>query len=162
MPLAYIGLGANLGDAAANVEAAIERLGEAGTVRARSRLYRSEPWGERAQPQFVNAVALLETALSPRALLAKLKAIESAMGRTATYRWGPRRIDLDILTYGDLRIDEPELIVPHPRLAERAFVLVPLAELDAAYAPLRDALQDSERAGVRSLNEGLGGAGSTG
>lgn len=152
MPLAYIGLGANLGDAAANVEAAIERLDGAGRVRARSHLYRTAPWGETAQPEFVNAVAALETELTPHALLAALKAIEGALGRTQTYRWGPRRIDLDILTYDGLHITGPELTIPHPRLAERAFVLIPLAELDAAYAPLRDALPDSALAGVTLLS----------
>jgi 2-amino-4-hydroxy-6-hydroxymethyldihydropteridine diphosphokinase len=148
VPLAYVGLGANLDNAAATVEAAIARLAEAGTVRARSRLYRTKPWGEEAQPEFVNAVVALDTRLRPRELLAALKRLESELGRTPTYRWGPRRIDLDILTYGDERVDEEDLTVPHPRIAERAFVLVPLAELDAEYAPLRDALSAAERGGV--------------
>jgi 2-amino-4-hydroxy-6-hydroxymethyldihydropteridine diphosphokinase len=153
LPLAYIGVGANLDDAAGSVEAAIARLAEAGTVRVRSRLYRTKPWGEEAQPDFVNAVAGLDTELRPRELLAALQRLERELGRTPSYRWGPRRIDLDILTYGDERVDDEDLKVPHPRLAERAFVLVPLAELDAEYAPLRDALSQDERDGVRPLSE---------
>ena len=118
---------------------------------ARSRLYRTPAWGETGQPDFVNAAALLETALSPRALLAALKAIETELGRTPTYRWGPRVVDLDILAYGDERVAEPDLTIPHARLAERAFALVPLAEIDIAYATLRDALPEEDRRGVEPI-----------
>ncbi|HXF33613.1 MAG TPA: 2-amino-4-hydroxy-6-hydroxymethyldihydropteridine diphosphokinase [Candidatus Acidoferrales bacterium] len=141
---AYIGLGSNQGDPAGNVESAIGRLAGLGAVARRSRLYRTAPWGVTDQPEFVNAVAALDTDMDPRALLAALKEIETDLGRTPTYRWGPRVIDLDILTYGAERLDEPDLIVPHPRLRERAFVLVPLAEIDPAYAALRDALPERE------------------
>jgi 2-amino-4-hydroxy-6-hydroxymethyldihydropteridine diphosphokinase len=151
VPRAAIGIGSNVGDAAANVRLAFERLAGVGTVLARSALYRSEPWGVTAQEPFVNAVASVETALDPHALLAALKAIEAEAGRTPTYRWGPRVLDLDILTYGRQRLDDPDLIVPHPRLHERAFALVPLAEVDAAYAPLRDRLPPGERAKVVEL-----------
>ncbi|MDB5026781.1 MAG: 2-amino-4-hydroxy-6-hydroxymethyldihydropteridine pyrophosphokinae, partial [Candidatus Eremiobacteraeota bacterium] len=115
MPRAAIGIGSNVGDAAANVRRAFERLAGVGTVLARSALYRSEAWGVTAQEPFVNAVASVETALDPHALLAALKAIEAEAGRTPTYRWGPRVLDLDILTYGRQRLDDPDLIVPHPR-----------------------------------------------
>jgi len=142
--LAYIGIGSNQGNPPANVETAIVRLDALGSIVKRSLLYRTKPWGETEQADFINAVAALETVLDPRALLRGLKEIERELGRTTTYRWGPRTIDLDILTYGDERINEPDLVVPHPHLAERAFVLVPLAEIDPAYAPLRDALAADE------------------
>jgi 2-amino-4-hydroxy-6-hydroxymethyldihydropteridine diphosphokinase len=144
----YIGIGSNQGDAAASVEAAIGRLAGVAKLVRRSKLYRTKAWGVADQPDFVNAVALLETQLPARALLLALKRIENELGRTTSYRWGPRTIDLDILTYGDERIDEPDLVVPHPYLAERAFVLVPLAELDPAYEPLRDALSEEQRGSV--------------
>jgi 2-amino-4-hydroxy-6-hydroxymethyldihydropteridine diphosphokinase len=151
MARAAIGIGSNVGDPAATVRRAFERLGEVGTVVARSALYRTEPWGVAEQAPFVNAAALVETALDPRALLAELKRIEAEEGRVTTFRWGPRVLDLDILTYDAVRLDDPELTVPHPRLHERAFALVPLAEIDPRYAPLRDALPPGERAGVVEL-----------
>jgi 2-amino-4-hydroxy-6-hydroxymethyldihydropteridine diphosphokinase len=137
---AAIGIGSNLGDAAANVERAVACLGACGEVTARSSLYRTKAWGERGQPDFVNAAVLLETELAPRPLLAALKTIERDLGRTPSYRWGPRAIDLDILTFGGCRVSEPELTIPHPRLLDRAFVLVPLAEIDGTFAAARDAL----------------------
>lgn len=117
-------------------------------MRARSALYRTAPWGGVEQDAFVNAVALVETALAPRALLAALKRIEVEEGRVAAVRWGPRALDLDILTYDELELCEPDLVIPHAHLRERAFALVPLAEIDARFAPLRDALPPGERAGV--------------
>jgi 2-amino-4-hydroxy-6-hydroxymethyldihydropteridine diphosphokinase len=105
------------------------------------------------QPDFVNAVALLETSLEPAALLAALKAIEAELGRRPTFRWGPRAIDLDILTYGNERIEQPGLVIPHERLAERAFVLVPLAEIDPRFAAARDALPPEALAEVEPLSE---------
>lgn len=152
MALAAIGIGSNVGDAAAHVRRAFERLSEAGTVAARSSLYRSAPWGVTDQPPFVNAAALVETALDPRALLVALKRIEADEGRVETYRWGPRVLDLDILAYGEERIDEPDLTIPHARLRERAFALVPLAEVDPRWVPLRDALPPGERATVVELD----------
>jgi 2-amino-4-hydroxy-6-hydroxymethyldihydropteridine diphosphokinase len=141
--LAYIGIGSNQGNARENVERAISALQALGTVTKRSRFYRTKPWGETEQPDFSNAVVALETSLAARALLEALKKIEGDMGRTPTYRWGPRAIDLDILTFGVERIGEPDLVVPHPHLAERAFVLVPLAEIDPSYKPLLDRLLQS-------------------
>ncbi len=148
---AYVGLGANLGEPARNVERAIDLLGELGTVAARSSLYRTRPWGKADQPWFVNAVARLETALAPSALLAALRAMERRLGRVPGERWGPRIIDLDLLTYDGLETDEPGLRVPHPHLRERAFVLVPLAEIDEGFAALRDGLDAWELAGVVRL-----------
>ncbi|MEO6836264.1 MAG: 2-amino-4-hydroxy-6-hydroxymethyldihydropteridine diphosphokinase [Candidatus Tumulicola sp.] len=149
---AFVGLGANLGDAVENVERALAALGEIGTVLARSSLYRTRPWGKTDQPEFVNAVAQLETNLDPNGLLAALQAIEVRLGRVSGgERWGARVIDLDVLSYDDRCIDEPGLRVPHPRMRERAFVLVPLAEIDSAYASFRDALPASELAGVECI-----------
>jgi len=145
---AAIGLGSNLGDSLAIVRAALGRLADVGQVVARSALYHSAPWGVTDQPPFVNAAALVDTALAPHDLLAALQRIEAEAGRVRTYRWGPRVLDLDILTYGELAVDAPDLVIPHPRLAERAFVLVPLAEIDARFVALRDALPPGERAQV--------------
>ncbi|HTD38794.1 MAG TPA: 2-amino-4-hydroxy-6-hydroxymethyldihydropteridine diphosphokinase [Candidatus Limnocylindrales bacterium] len=151
MTVAAIGIGSNAGDARARVRDAFDRLAGLGTVIARSSLYGTEPWGVTDQPAFVNAAASLDTALPPRALLAALKRIEDEAGRVPTYRWGPRVLDLDILTYGELQVDEPDLVIPHARLRERAFALVPLADIDPRYAELRDALPPGERAGVVEL-----------
>lgn len=151
MPIAAIGIGSNVGDSPAIVRRAFTRLGELGVVRARSRLYRSAPWGVTDQPPFVNAAVLLETELRPRALLDALKHIEHEEGRSVTYRWGPRVLDLDILTYGDERVEEPDLAIPHARLHERAFVLVPLAEIDPRWIAARDALPPGERGTVVEL-----------
>lgn len=151
VPVAAIGIGSNLGDPAANVRAAFDLLARTGTVLARSSLYRSAAWGVADQPPFVNAAALVDTALEPHALLRALQRLEVEAGRVTTFRWGPRRLDLDILTYADLSVDDPDLVIPHPRLHERAFALVPLAEIDPRLAPLRDALPPGERAGVVEL-----------
>lgn len=151
VPLAAIGIGSNLGDARANVLRAFERLEELGTVTGRSSLYRTQPWGVTDQPAFVNAAALVRTELAPRALLAALKRIEQEHGRAAGPRWGPRTLDLDILTYDELRVDEPDLVIPHARLRERAFALVPLAELDARWRGDVAALAPGERASVVEL-----------
>jgi 2-amino-4-hydroxy-6-hydroxymethyldihydropteridine diphosphokinase len=151
MARAHIGIGSNTGDSLAHVRQAFARLCELGDVVARSSLYRSRAWGVRDQPDFINAVAALETPLSPHELLVALKCFEEEIGRVPTFRWGPRVIDLDILTYDDVCIDEPELVVPHPRMGERAFVLVPLAEIDATYDATRDALGEQARAEVERL-----------
>jgi 2-amino-4-hydroxy-6-hydroxymethyldihydropteridine diphosphokinase len=144
MPLARIGIGSNVGDAAANVRAAFEALSAAGVVTARSSLYRTKAWGVTDQADFYNAAALLETTLSPHELLGVLKTIEEEMGRTQTYRWGPRVIDLDILAYDELRIDDAVLTIPHKFLHERAFALVPLVEIDPFFVYLLDELASSE------------------
>jgi 2-amino-4-hydroxy-6-hydroxymethyldihydropteridine diphosphokinase len=129
-------------------------LGELGTVTARSSLYASKAWGVADQPDFVNAAALLETALSPYDLLRELQRLERDLGRVATYRWGPRVIDLDILAYDDLAIDEAQLTIPHARLRERAFALTPLAEIDAAFESALEALDAAARAEVIRFADG--------
>jgi len=153
MPVAAVGLGANVGDCAATIGQAIEALGELGVLRARSRLYRTKAWGITAQPDFLNAAVLLETDLGPRELLAALQGIERKLGRSTTYRWAPRIIALDILTYGDLALDEPELTIPHPHLLERAFALAPLAEIDPAFRPAFAQLTAQARSEVEVLPE---------
>jgi 2-amino-4-hydroxy-6-hydroxymethyldihydropteridine diphosphokinase len=129
--LAYIGLGSNLGDREGTMRAAAARLEELGRVRLSS-VRETEPVGMVDQPRFLNAVAELDTELGARELLERLLATERELGRERRPgdRWGPRTIDLDLLLYGNETIDEPGLQVPHPRLAERRFVLEPLAELD--------------------------------
>ncbi|MGC1421128.1 MAG: 2-amino-4-hydroxy-6-hydroxymethyldihydropteridine diphosphokinase [Terracidiphilus sp.] len=135
MRIAYIALGANLaswaGPPEATLAAAAERLGNLGRITGRSSLYSTEPVGFAEQPRFVNAVVALETELEPRALLNQLLVIEKEFGRdrSASIPNGPRTLDLDILLMGHLEINEPGLELPHPRLAERAFVLVPLHEI---------------------------------
>ena len=132
MTLAAVGLGANLGDVARSVRDAIDALGQLPGTRLvqASRLYRTPAWGVTAQPDFINAVALLDTGLSARALLEALLDIERVHGRVRVdgERWGPRTLDLDLLLHGDAIIDEPGLRVPHPHLHERAFALLPLLE----------------------------------
>lgn len=130
MPEILLGLGGNLGDPAATIHAALGRLDAEGiTILARSRLYRTPPWGPVAQPDFLNSCALARTDFSPRDLLAITQRIETEFGRERRVRWGPRTLDIDILTYGDAMLDEAGLTIPHPRLTERAFVLVPLTEI---------------------------------
>ncbi|HET9673862.1 MAG TPA: 2-amino-4-hydroxy-6-hydroxymethyldihydropteridine diphosphokinase [Gaiellaceae bacterium] len=133
MQLAYIGVGANLGDREATMRAALAALDAAPGVRvvAVSSFVETEPVGYLDQPRFLNAAAAVETDLDARGLLDALLAVERELGRTRDGpRYGPRTIDLDLLLFGDERLDEPGLTVPHPRLHERQFVLDPLAELD--------------------------------
>ena len=133
--VAFVGLGGNLGDAAATLREAFTTLGRLpGTRLLRgSRLYRTPAWGVTAQPDFVNAVAMIETSLLPTVLLQELLRIERDAGRDrladGSDRWGPRTLDLDLLLYGDEVIDTAGLSVPHPHMHERAFVLVPLLEI---------------------------------
>ena len=131
--LAYIGLGANLGDRAATIAAATRALAALDSTRAwrRSGLYRSAPL-DAAGPDYLNAVVELHTTFGPTQLLAALQAIETENGRDRPFRHAPRTLDLDLLLHGDTRLDAPELTLPHPRLHERAFVLVPLVELNPA------------------------------
>jgi len=128
----YVGLGSNLGEREALLNAALQALGalpETRLVRASS-FYDTEPVGEVDQPRFLNAVAQIETSLTARQLLWNLQLVERRFGRERTRRWGPRTLDLDLLLYGSLIVDEPDLQVPHPELLNRSFVLVPLVELD--------------------------------
>jgi 2-amino-4-hydroxy-6-hydroxymethyldihydropteridine diphosphokinase len=129
-----IALGSNLGESRATLEQALEALGRSEGVRLirRSSWYRSAPIGP-VQPDYVNGCALLEVALAPEALLDVLQATENRFGRVRAERWGPRTLDLDLILYGRERINSERLEVPHPRMAERAFVLLPLAEIAAEW-----------------------------
>jgi 2-amino-4-hydroxy-6-hydroxymethyldihydropteridine diphosphokinase len=152
MALARIGLGSNVGDSEFAIDRACAALAALGTLRARSSLYRTKAWGVTDQPDFLNAAVLLETPLSPRELLVALKAAEADLGRVPSFRWGPRAIDLDILAYDDVRVAEPDLVVPHERLFERAFALAPLAEIDPSFAEAYAALPERARAEVRRVD----------
>ena len=134
MTVAYVGLGANLGPREITLQRAVELLAEVNGVDVLtvSQLRETEPVGVVDQPRFLNGAVQVETTLTPRALLDMLFEIERALGRIREERWGPRTVDLDLLVYGDLSVDEPGLRVPHPRLHERRFALEPLAELDPA------------------------------
>ena len=129
---AFVGLGSNLGEREVMIRQALEALSKLPqtTLVKASSLYDTEPVGEVDQPNFLNAVAQIDTELTPRQLLWNLFLIEKRLGRVRTHRWGPRTIDLDLLLYGGLVIEEPDLTVPHSELARRSFVLVPLVELD--------------------------------
>ena len=159
MPRALIALGGNVGDVRATFEKAIGqicRLAKA-TILARSSDYATPPWGEEDQPPFINACIEIDTALDPHALLFTLHKVEQKFGRDRSKerRWGPRTLDLDMIAYDDMSIDKVELTLPHPRLFERAFVLVPLAEI----APdrlirgrrIKDALADLSTEGIERL-----------
>jgi 2-amino-4-hydroxy-6-hydroxymethyldihydropteridine diphosphokinase len=128
---AYLGLGSNLGDRQGNIDEAIRRLEatEGIAVTRRSSTLDTAPVGGPEQPRYLNAACEVETALSPHELLRAALRIERQMGRRRTVRWGPRIIDIDILLFGELIIEDADLVVPHPRLAERGFVLAPLAEI---------------------------------
>jgi 2-amino-4-hydroxy-6-hydroxymethyldihydropteridine diphosphokinase len=146
----YLGLGANLGDRQGNLLRAVELLSQWGQIEELSSLYESEPVGYLEQPPFLNAVCELTTTLTAEELLAVVKNIESALGRTPSFRNAPRPIDIDILFYGEQVMNSPHLTVPHPGLEERAFVLVPLAEI----AP--DLVHPVSGITVREMMERLG------
>lgn len=151
MPLVYIGLGSNLGEREATIRRALALLEARADidVEAVSSLRETDPVGYEDQPRFLNGAAALRTELAPRALLQQLHEVERELGRDRTGpRFGPRTIDLDLLLYGDERIDEPGLEIPHPRLAARRFVLEPLAELD-------ESLEVPGRGPIRALLAGL-------
>jgi len=156
---ALIGLGGNVGDVRATLAQAIARFADGKDVRltARSSDYATPPWGVTDQPPFINCTIAVETALVPQALLARALEVERALGRDRAHeqRWGPRRIDIDLLAYDDVALDEPGLTLPHPRLFERAFVLVPLAEIVPERliggVPVRAALAQIDASGVIRL-----------
>ncbi len=129
MAVVFLGLGTNLGSRAENLTAAREQLAAKLRVLRASSVYETEPWGFREQPAFLNQVLQVETDLSPARLLRYLKRLEKQLGRTKSFRYGPRLIDIDILFYAQVVINTRRLQIPHPRLPERAFVLVPLAEI---------------------------------
>jgi 2-amino-4-hydroxy-6-hydroxymethyldihydropteridine diphosphokinase len=150
MVKAAIGLGSNIDNPIAHVQVAIARLAAIGELIAQSSLYGSKPWGVRDQPDFINACAIISVNCTARELLEQLLTLERDMGRerAGALRWGPRLIDLDILTFGDEQIDEPNLTVPHKHMLERAFVLAPLAEIDPSYELALAKLSIADRAEV--------------
>ena len=125
----FLGLGTNLGDRIANLQAALAGLAKKLVITAVSPIYQTPPWGDTNQPDFLNLCLAAETDLSPEALLVFFKNLEVELGRKPTRRWGPRLIDIDLLFYADQIIETEKLTIPHPRLAERAFVLRPLADI---------------------------------
>ena len=133
MPEALVAFGGNVGDVRDTIDRAIARLCDGKAIRllARSSDYETPPWGVTDQPPFVNCVISVETAMTPYDLIKRAQVIEVALGRDRAKetRWGPRTIDIDLLTYADLALDTPELTLPHPRLFERAFMLLPLADI---------------------------------
>jgi 2-amino-4-hydroxy-6-hydroxymethyldihydropteridine diphosphokinase len=150
---AFAGIGSNVGDRLEYLRSAVARL--PGVVRT-SRVYETDPVGPE-QPDFLNAVVELETDLAPRELLDVFKRVERELGRTPTERWGPREIDIDLLLYGDERIDEPDLRVPHMQLVKRAFVLVPLAEIAPdvvvpGAGAVRELREKADASGVRETD----------
>ena len=156
---AFIALGGNVGDVRSTFDQAIALLcdGRAIRLKARSSDYRTPPWGVTDQPPFVNAVIEVVTSLGPHDLLARAQQCERAFGRDRAQeqRWGPRTIDIDLLAYDDAVINDAELILPHPRLFERGFVLVPLAEIapgrEIDGVVIRDALARVEQTGIEKL-----------
>lgn len=129
----YLALGTNLGERLENLRTAIQSMPPEIQVLEESHIYETPPWGYEDQPSFLNMVIKAETDLKPESLLTYLKQLEVELGREQNFRWGPRLIDLDILFYDDLVIDTPPLVIPHPRLHERGFVLVPLVDVAADY-----------------------------
>jgi 2-amino-4-hydroxy-6-hydroxymethyldihydropteridine diphosphokinase len=133
MAEALLALGGNVGDVRATFDHAVVMLCDGGELRllARSSDYRTPPWGVTDQPAFVNCCLRIDTSVTPRTLLARAQGVETALGRDRAreQRWGPRTIDIDLIAYDDVRLDEPDFALPHPRALERAFVLVPLAEI---------------------------------
>jgi 2-amino-4-hydroxy-6-hydroxymethyldihydropteridine diphosphokinase len=159
MAEALIALGGNVGDVRATFDRALATFCDGNDVRltARSSDYSTPPWGVEDQPAFVNCCISVETRLPPKALLARAQATERAFGRDRAHeqRWGPRTLDIDLIAYDDVTMDEPDLTLPHPRLFERAFVLIPLIEIvpDRAIAgvPLTDALARIDATGITKL-----------
>jgi 2-amino-4-hydroxy-6-hydroxymethyldihydropteridine diphosphokinase len=156
---AFIALGGNVGDVRSTFDQAIALLcdGRAVRLKARSSDYRTPPWGVINQPPFVNAVIAVVTSLGPHELLARAQECERALGRDRTRegRWGPRTVDIDLLAYDDVALNDADLTLPHPRLFERGFVLVPLAEItpdrEIGGVVVRDALAAVDKSGIEKL-----------
>ncbi len=147
MTRAYLGIGSNLGERLAYLQLAVDELAAADgvTVVGVSPVYETAPVGGPEQPDYLNAVVAVDTTLTAHELLRVAQAVETEAERVRSVRWGPRTLDVDVLLVGDERIDTPDLVVPHPRLAERAFVVVPLADLDPAWRSRIPADSDSVR-----------------
>ena len=158
---AWLGLGSNLQQPVAQLDDALRRLASHAEIALLkvSHFYRTPPWGDERQDEFINAVALVETGLDPVALLRVLQSIENDMGRQrGGRRWGPRIIDIDLLLYGDTSLRSPQLELPHPRMHERAFVMVPLCELDPTvdipgHGAAGDLLPALDRTGISRLDD---------
>ena len=155
----YLGLGSNLGDRVLNVRTALSKLPPDIIVEAVSPVYETEPQYLKNQPEFLNIACKCKTTLSAREVLTFLKKVETDLGRTETERFGPRIIDIDLLFYGTERVNEPDLIVPHPQLSERAFVLIPLSDIapDFVHPVLKSTIQGlreklSETTGVKKAS----------
>ena len=152
------GLGSNLGDKRLNLERAVAAMAAAGIVEGirRSAMFRTEPWGPVAQDWYVNACAVGTTDLPAADLLVRVKALETALGRVETVRWGPRVIDIDILYYGEVTLKQPNLTLPHPGLLVRPFVLIPLAQLrpDLRFGgrSIADLAASADATGIEPLN----------
>ena len=152
---AVVALGSNLGDRAAHLQDAVDALATAGVI-AVSAVFETAPVGGPEQPDYYNAIVLLQTQLSPTELLALAHRIEDDAVRERTQRWGPRTLDVDVVSYGEVRSDDPDLTLPHPRAHERTFVLVPWLDADPhaqldGHGAVRDLLATLDRSGVRRL-----------
>ena len=150
----FLSLGTNLGNREMNLEAVIKRLPPAVTILECSPIYQTEPWGYLDQPDFLNQVLKAETTLPPQELLEYIKNIEHKIGRRPSFRFGPRKVDIDILFYSDRIIQKEDLVIPHPSLKDRAFVLVPLADIEPELVypgsdqTIADLLRDIDQSGV--------------
>ena len=157
--LAHLSLGSNLGERESNLEAVRSALPPAVQVLEASSIYETEPWGYLPQPDFLNQILLVETHLSAEDLLAYLKDLENRIGREPSFRFGPRLVDIDIIFYSDQIISEPGLEIPHPRFQDRAFVLVPLAEISpnlkipGTDQTISDLLANLDTSGVKPYQE---------
>jgi 2-amino-4-hydroxy-6-hydroxymethyldihydropteridine diphosphokinase len=162
MARAFLGLGGNVGDSRATLDRAVAMLNDGRDIKvlARSSDYQTPPWGVESQAPFVNLCLAVETTLAPRQLLSRIHEVEQSLGRDRARetRWGPRTCDIDILSYGNTALNEPDLTLPHPRMFERGFVLMPLAEIapDAVIGGRRvmDALKSADITGIVRLPAG--------
>ena len=160
MNLVYIALGSNLGKRSENLKSAIHQLFPEVRILRCSPVYETPPWGYEDQPDFLNQVIEVETDLSPDKLLEQVKSIERKIGRKDSFRYGPRMIDIDILFYNDLIIDSPPLSIPHPRIPDRSFVLVPMADLAPLFThpvhnrTIEDLLREVDTIGIQYHSPG--------